>query len=180
MTPDGWIRWYYTTLDDAGAPGLDIVESRGRVYKKRCAVCPSRTKHSTKDGGYKCGRCGADWPFDERLRLKGEISCSARVRGNRVVNVPQRSAGGSERRISRRVDVGVLLARFLADPAWRQRGRYYVANTLGHPLRALELEAHVAWAGFAPASRSSIGRMVAEARVEWSIRLEVAGLLDKG
>lgn len=177
MTPDGLIRWYYETVADCGAPGLDIVDSRGRVYGKKCEHCPSVHRHSKKDGEWVCGRCGADWPYDDRFLLKGEVSRQARVRGDRVSSVPQRSAGGSERRISRRVDIGVLLDAFMRE--CRPGARYYVSNALGYSIRELAAEAHLAWAGYPELSRSEIGRLIGAARLEWSTRVEVAGLLPK-
>jgi len=176
MTPDGFIRWYYEE-SEKGAPGLDPVDSMGRVYAERCPECPSRRKHPTRTGGYACGSCGADWPYEDRFILKGVVSTQVRVRGNRVTNIPSPSAGGSERRISRRVDVGVLLASLLSDPQWKRAARYYVSNALGYSVRQLAEECHFHWPGFPAVSRSSVGRMIVMARAEWTRRLENAGML---
>jgi hypothetical protein len=170
VTPDGFIRYYYES-ESEGAPGLDPIDSTGRVYAEKCGACPSRTKNPLNIGGYACGRCGADWPFEDRFVLKGIVSRQVKVRGKRVSNVPSPSPGGSERRISRRVDVGVLLAHFTTNPRWRSSAGYYIANVLGYSVREL--------AEKTGASRSAVGRWISVARVEWSSRLEAAGLLPK-
>lgn len=176
-SPDGLIRWYYTVGEDLGAPGIDYVKSRGRVYLKVCGStskesrrrrgnvqgpCPSKLRHLTAEGEYVCGRCGAVWRYRDRFALRGEVQESVR-------------SGSFEDAKSRWVDVGVQLAQFLEDPGFRWESRLYVANVCGHSVRDL-VKYGPTWfpeANF-PWHRDGVHKRVVVGREEWTRRLAVA------
>ena len=179
MTPDGLVRWYYTLREDVGAPSLDLVKSRGRIYAEHCEStakesrrarswsnepCPSTTRVMNKDTVWVCGRCGTPWRYWDRLQLRGEVQESKR-------------RDGFEHARGRHVDVGVLIARFLEDPDWRWESRLYVANANGRSIRRLVQygpsdfpEAPFPW------NRTRVHELVVAGRREWMRRLGRAGI----
>jgi len=176
-TPDGLIRWYYTTRKDIGAPAFDLVKARGIIYADACEStaresrrarswsldpCPSTTRNLTDGNVYVCGRCGVPWRFWEREQLRGEVQESKRPGGGRYDSW---------------MDIGVHLQRFLDEPAWRWESRLYIANANGHSLRWLVKygptefpEANFQW------YRRKVTEIVQAGRDEWTRRLAVAGI----
>lgn len=169
-TPDGLIRWYYEKRKEHSARGLDLVKSRGRVYYKRCGAmvlrdgrkvaCTSELIHINRHGERVCGRCGSTWRHRERFQLRGEVQES--LRGD-----------GFELSMSRWIDVGTLLDRFLGDAVWHWESRLYTANALGRSRK--ELTVHPP-SGFGPASYHRVRTFIEAGRAEWTRRLVGAGI----
>ena len=178
MTPETLVRWYYETREDLGAPALDIVKSRGRVYLKVCGStskesrrrrgaqgpCSSKVRHLNGEGVYVCGRCGATWPYRDRFALRGEVQESKR-------------SGRFEDAKARWVDIGVLLDKFLSDPGWTWQARLFVDNARGMSRRDLarrgrELypDADFDW------SEWQVRQAIEHGREEWVRRLVNAGI----
>ncbi len=162
MTPDGWIIWYYRTRDSFGAPGLNFVDSEGRVFGPKCGHCPSKIRHSTAEGRAVCGKCGASWPYVDRFILKGEVQRSTRPG----------DFGSSN---ARYFDIARLLHVFLRDGRWQWDARLYVANVLGHSVRDLSVRFPAAFTD-APGAfgKSVVAERIKSAREEWDRRLHAA------
>lgn len=170
-TPSEWLRWYRRERDQLGAPGFNPVMQEGRYYFKTCramrrttkgtrARCGSKLKHATVDGNYVCGRCGAAWPFEIRVQLKGAFQVSRRV-------------GASEARLTTLVEVGHLIERMHRSRRWRWQMRCFWAVTFG--LRwdlacSQMIRAPFAW------TKSRFYKLAVEGRVEFRRRLLLADL----
>ena len=171
---DYWIRWYFAKREEAGAPAIDLVASRGWIYKPVCGaelahgkVCDSKVRHSTKHGFYVCGVCGNLWRFEEAFSLVGEVQTSPR-------------ADHFEESISTLVDVGRLYSLFVDDPRWRWKARLYVANVLGWSRADLLAEGPAAFAEAGAAIRWTpwgVRTAIHEARQEWARRLRTIGIV---
>lgn len=118
MTLSELIRWYYRARNGATAPGVDFVDSTGRVYADRCA-CGFRSRHTNSMRVYVCASCGEQWDYSDRYMMKGEVQTSPR-------------AGAFENANARMVQVGYILDRQLADPKWRWDTRLYIATVMGY------------------------------------------------
>ncbi len=61
MTVSQLIRWYYQNRDGGGAPGMDFVDSTGRIYAEVCRGCGWRTRHTNAMKGYVLANFGDNW-----------------------------------------------------------------------------------------------------------------------
>jgi hypothetical protein len=120
MTLPELIRWYYQVRNDASAPGVDFLDSTGRVYAETCA-CGYRARHQNAMKVYVCAGCGEQWKYEDCYMLKGEVQTSPR-------------AGAFENQNARMVQVGYVLDRQLAEPRWKWDTRIYIATVMGHPI----------------------------------------------
>jgi len=166
-SPESWVCWYFEAREDSGAKAIDLVSSRGWIYAKKCgaAKCKSETRHSTKEGFYVCGACGAIWPFTERYSLKGEVQSSPRT-------------GHFESAISRLVDVGCAFNQLVNDPKWKWKGRLFVAHAMGWSYNDLLDDGPVAWKDAPPDiwTHWKVRSSIHAARREWRRLLRVAGI----
>ncbi len=121
MTVSQLIRWYYQNRDGGGAPGMDFVDSTGRIYAEVCRGCGWRTRHTNAMKVYVCAHCGDNWHYDDRYLLKGEVQTSVR-------------AGGFENKNARAVEIGYVLSRQLGQQKWKWDTRIYVATVMGHSI----------------------------------------------
>ena len=164
MTADGWIRWYYSTrnsIGSMGAPGLNYVDSTGRMHAKQCA-CGCKKKHGTKDGHWVCGHCGAPWVYVDRFIFKGEVQKSLRNVGLDSTN-------------SRFFDVSALLGKLLTEDPWD--GKLYVANCMGYSHRELVVKFPALYPEApGPFSKGSIQRRIESARRKWDQMLREANI----
>ncbi len=161
MTPDGWVLWYYRTRDSFGAPGLNFVDSEGRVFGPWCDHCRSKKKHENSVGTMICAnhKCGKAWPYVDRFILKGEVQRSIRPGDFGSAN-------------ARYFDIARVLHHFIFDKRWQWDARLYVANVLGHSARDLSVRFPAAFEDApGPFSQSSISRRINVARTEWDRRL---------
>lgn len=176
MTPAEWLRWYYRTRDGFGAPGLNFVDSTGRIYGKECDACGYRTRHATNPGAWVCGRCGKNWPFEDVHIFKGEVQKPT------VTDV-------FERQNADWIDVGVVLASLLEDPSFEWDMKLYIATCFGHGIDPrCDKEGNVKIPGLAvrfrrlwpdapgPWGRTCLYERVSRAKGEWTIRLSRLGV----
>ncbi len=176
MTPGGYVKWYYITRDGFGAPGLDFVDSTGRVYAKKCGKCGHAKRHPTKAGGWVCGKCGRAWDHEDRFIFKGEVQ-------------KPKTFDIFERQNARWFDLGTIIFRMLDDDEWEWDMKLYIATCLGHSVDPLtDADGVVRMPGLAakftelwpgapgPWSRASIYRRVTRAKDEWVRRLTRAGV----
>lgn len=161
MTADGWLRFYYATRDSIGAPGLDFVDSTGRVFAKRCDACEGKKRHGTKLGDYVCGHCGAPWPYVDQQIFKGEVQKTARC-------------GSFDDSLGRYFDVAKLLGEFMKEHPWD--AKLYIAHVVaGLSFAELGPEFERRFAR-PPLSKSSAYRRVQSARAAWDRKLRRAGI----
>jgi len=171
VTPEGWIRWYYDTRESFGAPALNYVDSTGRIYAKECGsktrgkTCRSKHRHCKNDGVWVCGRCGSVWKFWDRYLLKGEVSISLRPKGFDDQN-------------ARYFDVGRLLSRFYADHG--HDARVFAIHAMGASEREIAERFADPHDQDRPWSRSTVHRVLADARREWVEKLRSAGIKVSG
>lgn len=164
--PDGLLRKWWSSITDAKAPGLRMVDSEGRYYLKRCK-CGHRIRHwKSKEppGRWVCGRCGADWPYRDRYMLKGSVQRTP-------------DPGIRDRILSDVASIGVLASRFLDDDAWRWEARLYVAKAIsGLSARDFQREVREIVPDYpGPRSLGAVMRRVTDGRKEWIRRLAAAG-----
>jgi hypothetical protein len=174
-SPEWWINWYFERHQDAGARAIDLVSSRGWVYEPVCGAdlpggkkCESETRHSTKEGFYACGQCGALWPFEEKFELKGSVQSSPRP-------------GYFEESISRMVDVGVAYHKLTTRPAWKWKARLFVAHAMGWSYSELLDQGPVAWPEAPPDLWTpwKVRNSVLAARRVWQRLLSDAGIATR-
>lgn len=164
MTPDGWIRFYYSRQNDAGAAGFNLVESEGRVFAGRCEKCNKRRRKQTPTLEWVCAnhRCRTNgaatpWPYKAAFVLRGVVQTSSKP-------------DHGERRLYRYLDVARELARFLE--AEGTRGRIYVAAALGMSRRDIATQGPNAWPGDEfPWSEWNVRKAIQEGREKWTERL---------
>lgn len=118
MTPSGIIVWYYTTKADLGAPGLNFIDSTGRVYAKACEACGFVFRNCNKATVWVCGKCGKPWKYEDHFILKGEVQ---------TPNPPD----VFERQNARWVDIGVILHRLLGNEELKWDMRLYISTCHG-------------------------------------------------
>ncbi len=118
MTPAGFVVWYYNTKADLGAPGLNFIDSTGRVYAKVCEGCDCVFRNCNKANVWVCGKCGKPWPYEDHFILKGEVQ---------TPNPPD----VFERQNARWVDIGVILHRLLENDFTKWNMRLYIATCHG-------------------------------------------------
>ena len=161
MTPDGWVLWYYRTRDSFGAPGLNFVDSEGRVFGPSCDHCRGKKKHENSVGTMICAdhKCAKAWPYVDRFILKGEVQRSIRPGDFGSTN-------------ARYFDIARVLHHFVHDERWQWDARLYVANVMGHSIRSLSVRFPAAFKD-APGAfgKSVVGERIQSARLEWDRRL---------
>lgn len=118
----GWITWYFRVRESHGAPGMNFVDSTGRLYADRCGKCRATHRQCRNDRVWVCGSCGRDWDYADRHIFKGEIQKSVRFDGFELKN-------------ARQFDIGFQLDKFLKGH--EVEGHLYVANAMGFPIREL-------------------------------------------
>lgn len=118
MTPSGIIVWYYETKAGLGAPGLNFIDSTGRVYGKACQSCGFVFRNCNKATVWVCGKCGKPWAYEDHFILKGEVQ---------TPNPPD----VFERQNARWVDIGVILHRLLSDENLKWNMMLYIATCHG-------------------------------------------------
>jgi len=95
--------------------------------------------------------------------FKGEVKTSLR-------------AGGSEHRMSRRVDIGTQFSQFTTDPKYRWESRLYTANCLGFTIRELNEKGRETWGQGFQWSYRQVREAIMRGRLEWARRMELIGL----
>ncbi len=110
---DSAIRTYYNLQ----GRGLDIVDSRGFLYAKRCDHCGSKLSHWKREEQWTCASCGAAWPMHERFVLKRVVQRSMR-------------AGEVEARMAELAELGHALNAMLRDGFWRWETQVLVGYSL--------------------------------------------------
>ena len=177
MTPAALVVWYFETRDGLGAPGLNFIDSTGRIYGKDCGTCGFIYRNCNKVGVWVCGKCGKPWPYEDHFILKGEVQ---------TPNPPD----VFERQNARWVDVGVILHRLLSREELRWDMRLYIATCLGFKIdpRRDAKEGDVARPPLAdmvrelwpeapgPWSRMSMFRRVKKAKQAFEAELTLAGI----
>jgi len=161
---DKWVRWYYEVVADTGAPALDPVDSQGRVFDDLCKACDFKHRHWSDDKKHwVCGHCGVLWGYHDVTMFKGEIET-------------QRRPGGSEHRLSRRIDVGTQFSQFTQDPKMRWEARLYVANCLGFSIRHLTANGRKTWGQGFVWNYRQVREAIILGRLEWTKRMASIGL----
>lgn len=177
MTPAGLVVWYYQTRESLGAPGLNFIDSTGRVYAKDCEACDYKFRNCNKVGAWVCGRCGKPWAFEDHFILKGEVQTP-------------NPTDIFERQLSKWVDVGVVLYNILKDPEFFWDMRLYVATCNGFkvdprrdPVEGDEARPPLAdmfvllWPNApGPWGRRSMFYRVSRAKKEWTRQLSKTGI----
>jgi hypothetical protein len=177
LTPAGIVVWYYETRDGLGAPGLNFIDSTGRVYDKSCESCGFIYRNCNKESVWVCGKCGKPWLYEDHFILKGEVQ---------TPNPPD----VFERQNARWVDIGVILHRLLGDAGTHWDMRLYIATCHGFkvdprkdaneeseprpPLAAMFQELWPEAPG--PWSRATMFRRVKRAKQAFERKLEEAGI----
>lgn len=164
MSPDAWVRYYYSRRDDAGAAAFNLVESQGSVFAPACDKCGGRKRERTPTLEWVCARkrCQTEgqrtrWPYRPAFVLRGIVQTSMKT-------------DHGERRMSRYLDVARELARFLETEG--TVGRIYVAAALGHSREAIAEAGPRAWPGDAfPWSVWHVRQAIREGREKWTARL---------
>jgi hypothetical protein len=168
MTPNGLIRWYVARRDGGGAPGVNLVDSEGRRYNKRCGKrlkssvpgsrCQSDVRHVTNEGTYVCGRCGEPWSYHDRWIMRKAVQVSVRP-------------DATEDQLLRYVDVSLAFDRFVNDDEWKWAARLYVASVFGWSAADLTRAAPLEWDSPRWTERAVV-RMIQDAAREWTRRTE--------
>jgi len=164
MSPEGYVRACWQHLG-AGAPGLNFVDSTGRYYYKTCRGCRARIRHySSKKDRFVCGKCGADWPYEDRILAKGV------VQRTRQVDL------GNEK-MSRTSGIVVLLDRFIHEEGWIAKIFVVKVVTDQSYEEMAKAGRPKGFRGFPkPWSPKCISDAVRDGRAEWARRLAKAGL----
>ena len=176
MTPSGLIVWYYAVREDLGAPGLNFIDSTGRIYHDDCGHCGYRFSNPTKTGEQVCGKCGQLWGFDDCFILKGEVQTHKRT-------------DSFERKNERWATIGMLLSRMLAGAEFYWDFRLYIATCHGFsvdPQKDMHGEVNQLcladmfqrlWPKApGPWGRTMLYGRVLRAKKEWASRLQKAGI----
>ena len=173
MTAEGLIRWYYRERESFGPPGLNFVDSTGRVYDETCSKCSGKKREPRSDGVYICAdhKCAARWLYEDRHIFKGEVQKSKRP--------------SSEFRHAKWLDVGIKLHHFLhsKNSETRTSARVYVAYVMGYSVSKIAARAAPELWGFkpgAPWSTRTVYRRKEQGRIEWMTRLTRAGISFEG
>jgi len=176
MTPDGWINWYFEQRDQLGAGGQGLVRTTGRIYHPTCDAILRRSggrrtcgsphrRWKITTGIWVCAACGSDWPYDERVQLRGEVQESRR--------------GGHDPAHVRWIDVGATLRRFLDAERWHWESRLYVANAVGRSIRRLVELGSAEFSNLEPDfnwTKRQLHDRVVTGRNEWTRRLRGVGI----
>lgn len=118
----GWVQWYMEVRDSHGAPGLNFVDSTGRIYSPNCGKCRATHRQCRNDRVWVCGHCGREWDYVDKQIMKGEIQRSIRFDGFELKN-------------ARQFDIGCQLDRFLKNH--EVEAHLFVANAMGFSIREL-------------------------------------------
>lgn len=167
MTEDDYVRNVVGALRRVGARALDVVDSEGRYYLRRCAKCAFRIRHwSYKQKSWVCGKCGAPWPYRDRYLLKGAVQRSPRP-------------GAAEEHatsIASKHRLVQLLRDFVADEHWKFEARAYVACATEWSRRDVAEAGPELMPDFPHAwTEDRVRGLVRRGRREWGRRLREAG-----
>ncbi len=166
--PDTILREWISVVEDTGAPALNMVDSEGRLYAKKCGECASKTRHySSMRHIWVCGQCGYAWDYRDGFLLKGAVQRS-------------RKAGGHENwLLSTRIDYGILLDGWYNEPQWSWEVLIYAGYCVGMSPDDITKEMTMEFPQApGPWGRASIYRRVQRARSEFIRRLTAREMLN--
>ena len=165
VTPDAYIRLYYSRRDDVGAASFNFVQSEGYVFAGACEKCNKRRRKQTPTLEWVCAnrRCQTNgaatpWPFKPAFIPRGVVQSSPRP-------------GHGELRMYPYLGVARELACFLDDEG--TRGHIYVAAALGMGRREIAEQGSSIWPGDKfPWSEWNVREAIREGREKWTERLK--------